>query len=127
MKDPWDMEVAVTLTFEEFWTWVQQHYNCVLRVGTPDAVIFDQETFHWRFLMLEADLWLVQLAQGKNTVAEMAVIPSKVTYVQALPGEADDVLFEMISETDQGRDVVNHFVLSHGYDGDPEEGTLWVN
>ena len=28
-----------TLSFEAFWTWLQQHPNCVLRVATPDAVL----------------------------------------------------------------------------------------
>ena len=83
MKEDWTMDVAATLTFEEFWAWVQQHYNCILRVGTAESVVFDDEPFHWRFLMLEADLWLVQLGLGKKTISEMAVIPSRVNYVQA--------------------------------------------
>ena len=39
----------------------------------------------------------------------------------------EEVLFELVSETDEGRQVVNHFVMAHAYETDDEESHLWVN
>ena len=36
---------GVTLTFDKFWTWIQAHPNCILRAGTPESVIFDDDDF----------------------------------------------------------------------------------
>ena len=33
--------VATTLTFEKFWTWLGGHANCIVRAGTPEAVLLD--------------------------------------------------------------------------------------
>ena len=32
-----------------FWNWLAAHPNCILRAGTPEAVLYDDEEFHWHF------------------------------------------------------------------------------
>ena len=35
------MEPPFTLPFEKFWNWLVTHPNCILRAGTPEAVLYD--------------------------------------------------------------------------------------
>ena len=35
------------LSFDEFWEWLMGHPNCILRAGTPDTILFDDEDFYW--------------------------------------------------------------------------------
>ena len=44
MADP-----LATLPFDTFWNWLMLHPNCILRAGTADAVIFDDDDLHWHF------------------------------------------------------------------------------
>ena len=37
--------VATTISFDTFWRWLGGHVNCILRAGTPEAVLFDHEDF----------------------------------------------------------------------------------
>ena len=37
------VETGSTLTFDRFWRWLKRHPNCIVRAGTPDATLFDQE------------------------------------------------------------------------------------
>ena len=30
-----------TLSFDAFWTWLQSHLNCIVRISIPEAVLFD--------------------------------------------------------------------------------------
>src|SRR6186713_2537787 len=94
--------VAFTLPFSKFWTWVQSHPNCILRAGTPEAVLFDDDDLHWHFSREDDGTLIVQLMRGKKLYGELAVTPGDVTYVQAEPGD--------------GGVAAYHFVLSHGYD-----------
>jgi hypothetical protein len=38
-----------TFSFETFWQWLMRHPNCILRAGSPDAVLYDDEDLHWHF------------------------------------------------------------------------------
>ena len=77
--------VATTLSFETFWRWLNAHVNCILRAGTPEAVLFDHEDFHWTVTDEDEHTKVVQVARGKELVGELVVFPAEITYVQAEP------------------------------------------
>jgi len=115
-------QMVFTLPFQTFWAWLRAHPNCILRAGTPEAVLFDDDEFHWHFDSDPDDgAYLVQLIAGKKLVGELAVAPADVTYVQAEPGENDEFRFELVTESADTRVSAYHFVLSHGYE-DEEPG-----
>src|SRR5881409_2141736 len=107
---------AATLAFDAFWTWVQAHPNCIIRAGTPESVLYDDDDLHWHFTAEAPDAFLVQLQRGKKLVGEIVVVPADVAYVQGSSGEDDEYVFELISETQADRVAAYHFVLSHGHD-----------
>jgi hypothetical protein len=110
---------ATTLSFDRFWGWLQAHPNCVLRAGTPEAVLYDDEDLHWHFTAEGPDTLLVQLIRGKRLVGELLVLPAEIAYVQGEPAEGEDeYVFELVSESESDRVAAYHFVLSHGFDED---------
>jgi hypothetical protein len=116
--------LAFTLPFQKFWSWLQNHPNCILRAGTSEVELFDDDDFHWHFAA-EPDGFLVcQVIRGKKLVGELAVSPADITYVQAEPGTEDEYRFELVAEGDGGdrKSIAYHFVLSHGYDESEELG-----
>ena len=79
------VETGTTLAFDRFWRWIKHHPNCILRAGTGDVYLHDQESFHWH---LEEDAErnpVVQLISGKLLVAEMVLDVRDVLYVEATP------------------------------------------
>jgi hypothetical protein len=115
--------VATTLSFEKFWTWIQSHGNCILRAGTPEAVLFDHEDFHWTLLTEDEHTFVVQLARGKELVGELVVYANEIAYVQSEPGEAEgEFVFECVVETEAAREVAYHFVMAHEYDAVEHRG-----
>jgi hypothetical protein len=107
---------AATLSFDTFWSWLQAHPNCIIRVGTPEAVVYDDDDLHWHFSAEGPDTLLVQPMRGKKLVGEIMVVPADIAYVQSVVGEEDEYVFELISETETDRVASYYFVLSHGYD-----------
>jgi hypothetical protein len=107
---------TATLPFDTFWTWLQTHPNCILRAGTPETVVYDDDELHWHFIAEGADAFIVQVMRGKNLVAEIVVVPADIAYVQGVAGEEEEFVFELVSETERERMAAYHFVLSHGYD-----------
>jgi len=116
------MAEPTTLSFEDFWNWLVTHPNCILRAGTPETVIYDDEDLHWHFAAEDPETLLVQVLRGKRFVAELLIRPEQVTYVQgAATAREDEYSFEAISETERERFAAYFFVLAHGYD--EQEGT----
>ncbi len=116
------MDEPLTLTFETFWTWVASHPNCILRAGTPEAVLYDDEDLHWHFAAEGPQTLVVQVIRGKRLVGELLVEPEHVTYVQGSAGDPEDeFVFELVSETEAEQIVAYFFVLAHGYE--PQEAT----
>jgi hypothetical protein len=113
-------QAAVTLSFEAFWNWLQTHPNCILRAGTPETVVYDDDDLHWHFAAEGADTRVVELLRGKKLIGEIVVGLADVAYVQQVDGEEDEHVFELVSETETDRVVAYYFVLSHGYDGGQE-------
>jgi len=116
-----------TLPFEEFWAWVQAHYNCILRAGSNDAVLYDDDSSHWRMTEFDADQWIVQLCRGKHVAAELFVTASLVSYVQFFESDTNEFCYELIRESAGDRECLFHFVLTHSYDGVGESDTGWIN
>ena len=113
-----------TLAFEAFWAWLQAHPNCIIRAGTPELVVYDDEELHWHFASEGTDMVLVQVLRGKKLVAEILVNPAEVAYVQGVAGEEEEFVFELVAAGATDRGPAYHFVMSHGYDarGAPAAG-----
>lgn len=103
--------------FDTFWSWLLKHHNCILRAGTEDAVLYDDDDLHWHFAQEDASTWVVQLYRGKRIAGELFVEPERVSYVQVVPGE-EEVSFELVLEDEREATVVYLFVLAHGFDDD---------
>jgi hypothetical protein len=111
------MEDPLTLSFGPFWTWLTTHPNCILRAGTPDAVLYDDDDLHWHFASEGSHTHLVQVLRGKRLLGELLVEPEEVSYVQGSQGEEEgEFLFELIAESEAEQMVSWFFVLSHGYE-----------
>jgi len=110
-----------TLSFDDFWQWVLAHPNCILRAGTPDAVIYDDDDLHWHFAAEGADVLVIQVIRGKRLMGEILLQPERVAYVQSFQSETDEEhVFELISETETERTAPYFFVLSHGIEDDED-------
>ena len=111
------MDPPFTLPFETFWNWVITHPNCILRAGTPESVLYDDDDLHWHFASEETATLLVQVLRGKRLIGELLVDPDQITYVQGVAGEHEgEHVFELISETEKDRIAAYFFVLAHGYE-----------
>lgn len=112
------MDDHLTLPFETFWSWLVAHPNCILRAGTPEAVLYDDEDLHWHFAAEGTQTLLVQVIRGKRLLGELLVEPEQVTYVQdGASDREDEFVFELVSEGEADRVVSYFFVLVHAYDG----------
>jgi hypothetical protein len=115
------VQAGSTLGFDKFWRWLKQHPNCILRAGTADVWLHDQDDLHWHVDEDPDRNPSVQLVRGKQLVGEIVLDVRDVLFVQATPdGEANEghFLFEVVGG---GRDepyAVYHFLLSHGLDGE---------
>ena len=115
------MDPPFTLPFDAFWNWLIIHPNCILRAGTPEAVLYDDDDLHWHFTSEEAATLLVQVLRGKRLIGELMVDPEQVTYVQGVAGQHEDEhVFELIEETETDRIAAYFFVLVHGYEDEDQ-------
>ncbi|HSM92047.1 MAG TPA: hypothetical protein VLT47_04110 [Anaeromyxobacteraceae bacterium] len=122
------VETGATLEFDRFWHWLKRHIHCIVRVGTPDAFLYDQEDLHWHLDEDEDRTPVVQLMRAKQPIAEVVVDTRDVLFVQVTPdpdGEAGQHLFEVIGGEAGAPQPVYHFVLTHGLDeGGAHKATL---
>ncbi|MFV8781843.1 hypothetical protein ACNKU7_05410 [Microbulbifer sp. SA54] len=107
-----------TISLKDFWAWLAEHTNCILRLGTPDSILYDDDDYHWRFSQENPRTLLVQLMRGKRMVGEVFVEPELITSVRVSPGEKDDVIFDLMSEADDQEQVLYYFVMAHGLEPD---------
>jgi hypothetical protein len=118
------MDAPFTLTFETFWKWLTLHPSCIVRAGTPEAALYDDEDLHWIFAAEDASTLLVQLLRGKKLVGELFVEPESINHVEAVPSQRDDEhIFELIATGEQDRFVAYFFVLVHGFDEEAPPST----
>ncbi|HET9552378.1 MAG TPA: hypothetical protein VFP50_05370 [Anaeromyxobacteraceae bacterium] len=112
------VETGTTLAFDRFWRWLKRHPHCILRAGTPDAFLYDQDDLHWRIDEDDDRVPTVQLMRGKALIAEVAIDARDILFVQVTPdpeGEAGQHLFEVIGGGDEPYPVY-HFLLAHGFE-----------
>ncbi len=112
-----------TVSFENFWAWLVQHPNCLMRAGTADAMLYDDEDYHW-YVGQDGGAFVAQVIRGKRLVGDMLIDPARVAYVSVV-GEAreGEHHFELISETETDRFAAYTFVLTHGMTEDDEQQT----
>ena len=119
---------SITLPFDKFWMWLQAHRNCIVRAGTVYAVLVDHDDFHWEVVSEDQDTQVLQLVRGKNLVGEIVMLANEIAYVQSIPTEGDEQLFECYVETPESREIIYHFVMSHGYDDEPDvQNRRWTH
>ena len=111
---------SAPLTFDQFWRWLSEHSNCVVRAGNGDATLFDADSLHWDFFEDEEGQCIVQVILGKSLVGELVVERTQVLLVQAsadveAPGSGQWV-FELMGGGTKKDDSfpLAYFVLSHG-------------
>jgi hypothetical protein len=115
------MTEATTLPFETFWPWLMGHPNCIIRAGTPEAVLYDDEDLHWHFTREEPGTLVVQVLRGKLLVGELLLAPDQIAFVQGIPGEREhEYVFELMTETAEESFASYFFVLIHGFDDETE-------
>jgi len=102
------------IPFKEFWPWLTEHPNCILRAGSTDSVVYDDDDYHWRFAEEDAHTLLIQVMRGKRPVAELFIEPSHVSSVRVSPGEKGEFNFDLVTEIHGQMQVIFYFVLSHG-------------
>ena len=102
-----------TLSFDEFWEWLMGHPNCILRAGTPDTILFDDEDFYWHLAGTGVEPRVVQVLRGKRLIGELLLEPGRINYVEEEAGEHDgEFVFQLISETPRERLAPYFFVLA---------------
>ena len=117
-----------TLSFEAFWAWVMSHPNCILRAGTRDAVIFDDDDFHWHFSVDSAAGLLVQVIRGKRLVGEILLPRQEIAYVQGVLGDQEgEFVFELVSGDESAQSPAFFFVLTHEYELQDDPDTKSVH
>ncbi|UFN58382.1 hypothetical protein LPW13_04890 [Microbulbifer celer] len=105
-----------SLALKDFWPWLAEHANCILRAGSPDVILYDDDDFYWRFTHESPQTLLVQLMRGKRLVGEMFVEPDLVTSVRISPGDKDGTIFDLMAQADGEEQVLYYFVMAHGFD-----------
>ena len=129
MADPKLPLSANVLPFDKFWKWLQGHPNCILSAGTPEAVLYDDEDFHWHFSVEEDNTLLVQVLRGKAMIGEIAIAPRNISYVQSESKGEEEFVFECVAETESEPIAAYHFTLSHDYSPEevPSKPGRWVH
>jgi hypothetical protein len=122
---PVTVETGSTLTFDRFWRWLKRHPNCILRAGTPDSYLYDQEDLHWHLEEDEERVPTIQLLRGKQLLGEIVIEVRDVLFVQVVPdpdGEAGQFLFELVSGGSEEPFAAYHLVIAHGFDEEGRHG-----
>jgi hypothetical protein len=115
------VETGTTLAFDRFWRFLKQHANCIVRAGTVDTFLYDQEAFHWRLDEDEDRNPVIQLVWAKLLVGELVLDVRDVLYVEATPdeeGEAGHFLFDLVGGSKEEPYAVYHVVMTHAFEDD---------
>ena len=122
------VQSGATLPFERFWKWLKHHPNCILRAGTSEAWLYDQDDLHWH---LEEDPDRnpsVQLVRGKQILAEIVLDVREAIFVQStLEAEEEGerhFLFEVVGGERGDPSAVYHFLVAHGFEEEAHPASL---
>ncbi len=109
------------LTFDQFWRWLLEHRNCVVRAGAGDMALMDHELLHWDFFEEDDGRVVCQAILGKSLVGELVVERAEVLFVQASPdlenASSGAWIFECIGGSREDSYPLYFFVLTHGMEG----------
>jgi hypothetical protein len=109
---------ATPLTFDQFWRWLLEHRNCMVRAGGGDHMLFDADPLHWEFFDEPDGRAIVQLILGKTLVGELVLERGEVLFVQATADvenpQSGQWLFECIGGPRDDSYPLYSFVMSHG-------------
>lgn len=112
---------AAPLTFEAFWRWLQEHRNCLLRMGSTDVVLMDNELLHWDFFEEDDGSAVVQAIVGKSLVGEAIIERADILFVQASPEleqpGSQAWNFECIGGSREENYPIWSFLMTHGMEG----------
>lgn len=118
---PASSSTTAPLTFDAFWRWLQEHRNCVLRVGSADVMLMDNELTHWDFFDEDDGRAVVQAILGKALIGELIIERSDVLFVQTSPDLEQPASqawnFELIGGSRDENYPLFSFLLSHGMEG----------
>jgi len=122
------VEAGTALGLEQFWRWLKDHPNCILRAGTQESYLYDHEQVHWH-LGEDSDRNLViQLIWGKQVIGEMVIVPRDVLFVQAAPDaeseEPGRFIFDLVGGSKEEPYSLYHFLMAHNYEGELQHGPL---
>jgi len=110
-----------TMTIDAFWEWVTTHPNCILRAGTREAAVFDDDDLHWHLTREGSEVLLAQLIRGKRLLGELMIPRNQIAYVQgALGDQQGEFVFELVSDSDSAPQALFFFVMTHGYEAQTE-------
>jgi hypothetical protein len=113
---------------EQFWRWLKDHPNCILRAGTPESFLYDHEQVHWHLGEDPDRNLVIQLIWGKQVIGEMVIAPRDVLFVQAAPdGESEEpgrFIFDLIGGSKDEPYPLYHFQMAHSYEGELPHGSL---
>lgn len=110
--------IMTTYPFREFWSWLTRHPNCILRAGTAEAALYDDDDFHWHFASEGTGVY-VQVIRGKTLIGELGIDADRVSYVQYVGEDPEgEHTFEVVVEDDRQSVASHFFVTSHGFEED---------
>ncbi len=110
-----------SLSYLNFWKWLQDHPNCIRSAGWGTAVLFDQPELHWLLFDEEDGRSALQLVRGKSLVGELVFEGKEVDEVQVGPDPdaPESFVAELLTSLQSGREVIGHVALTHGLDDQP--------
>jgi hypothetical protein len=122
---PLTVQSGATLPFERFWKWLKHHPNCILRAGTTDVWLYDQDDLHWHLEENPDRNPSVQLVRGKQVLAEIVLEVREVVFVQSTLDSEEDgerhFLFEVVGGDRTEPYAVYHFLVAHGFEEEPHQ------
>jgi hypothetical protein len=116
------------LSVQQFWRWAAAHYNCIIRAGSDQCVVYDQPYLHWHLIEEEDDLYIAQIIRGKDLITELVIDARQVVYVESVQQEDANVLFELIGNIEGEPIALYHFLMAHGYENEDDRArSKWTH
>ena len=117
-----------TMTLGEFWPWLKRHFNCIIRMGGPGFLLYDQPDVHWHLSEEpEEGIFVAQVYRDKELCAEIIFPPEEIAYVQSIPDQGEHTLFEFMGQLPGMPEhaAICHVLLAHGYEENQPTTPRW--